>query len=299
VGRDPHRRVCGAVRVVSVDPLAQLEEEAVADHRREGLQQLPRPDLVVQDAEALHPLDGRGVKVRGLGNRVTDTSTHQVPLIPRSTSMRLIDRLMTRMLGLPPARTEYGLRRDVPLPMRDGVFLLADHYVPSTSTPAGTLLLRCPYGRDAPLSWLYARVYAERGYHVVMQSVRGTFGSGGEFVPASNEVEDGADTVAWLRREPWFTGTFATVGQSYLGLTQWALLADPPPAVDEGAELVIDGRGRSLPGHEEGFFLWPSLRGGAELPEPPSSAQRGDRLYAQRRCGAALRRRGRGRHGRR
>ena len=30
-------------------------------------------------------------------------------------------------------------------------------------------------------------------------------------------------------------------------------------AVDEGAELVIDGRGRSLPGHEEGFFLWPTL----------------------------------------
>jgi malonate-semialdehyde dehydrogenase (acetylating) / methylmalonate-semialdehyde dehydrogenase len=30
-------------------------------------------------------------------------------------------------------------------------------------------------------------------------------------------------------------------------------------AVDEGAELVIDGRGRTLPGHEEGCFLWPSL----------------------------------------
>ena len=30
-------------------------------------------------------------------------------------------------------------------------------------------------------------------------------------------------------------------------------------AVDEGAELVIDGRGRSLPGHEKGFFLWPTL----------------------------------------
>jgi malonate-semialdehyde dehydrogenase (acetylating) / methylmalonate-semialdehyde dehydrogenase len=30
-------------------------------------------------------------------------------------------------------------------------------------------------------------------------------------------------------------------------------------AIDEGAELVIDGRGRSLPGHEEGFFLWPTL----------------------------------------
>jgi malonate-semialdehyde dehydrogenase (acetylating) / methylmalonate-semialdehyde dehydrogenase len=30
-------------------------------------------------------------------------------------------------------------------------------------------------------------------------------------------------------------------------------------ANDEGAELVIDGRGRRLPGHEEGFFLWPTL----------------------------------------
>jgi malonate-semialdehyde dehydrogenase (acetylating) / methylmalonate-semialdehyde dehydrogenase len=30
-------------------------------------------------------------------------------------------------------------------------------------------------------------------------------------------------------------------------------------AADEGAELVIDGRGRRLPGHEEGFFLWPTL----------------------------------------
>jgi malonate-semialdehyde dehydrogenase (acetylating) / methylmalonate-semialdehyde dehydrogenase len=30
-------------------------------------------------------------------------------------------------------------------------------------------------------------------------------------------------------------------------------------AVDEGAELVIDGRGKTLAGHEEGFFLWPSL----------------------------------------
>ena len=30
-------------------------------------------------------------------------------------------------------------------------------------------------------------------------------------------------------------------------------------SVDEGAELVLDGRGRSLQGREEGFFLWPTL----------------------------------------
>ncbi len=29
--------------------------------------------------------------------------------------------------------------------------------------------------------------------------------------------------------QPWFTGRFATIGVSYLGFTQWALLQDPPP----------------------------------------------------------------------
>ena len=64
---------------------------------------------------------------------------------------------------------------------------------------------------------------------MVLQSVRGTFGSGGDFVPMVHEAPDAADTVVWLREQPWFTGTFATIGLSYLGYTQWALLADPPP----------------------------------------------------------------------
>lgn len=113
--------------------------------------------------------------------------------------------------------------------MRDGVELVADHYAPTTGRPAGTLLVRGPYGRRFPFSSLFADVYAARGYHVVLQSVRGTFGSGGEFTPMVHEMQDGADTVTWLRDQTWFTGSFATVGLSYLGFTQWALLADPPP----------------------------------------------------------------------
>ena len=113
--------------------------------------------------------------------------------------------------------------------MRDGVTLRADHYAPDTDRPLGTILVRGPYGRALPFSIIYARVYAARGYHVVFQSVRGTFGSGGEFVPMVHEADDAADTVAWLREQPWFTGTFGTIGLSYLGFTQWELLADPPP----------------------------------------------------------------------
>lgn len=113
--------------------------------------------------------------------------------------------------------------------MRDGADLRATHYAPRTDAPAGTILVRCPYGRSFPFSLVYAQLYAARGYHVVLQSVRGTFGSGGDFVPMVHEAGDAADTVVWLREQPWFTGTFATIGLSYLGFTQWALLSDPPP----------------------------------------------------------------------
>lgn len=113
--------------------------------------------------------------------------------------------------------------------MRDGVVLLADHYEPLAAEPLGTILVRGPYGRSLPFALIYARIYAARGYHVLFQSVRGTFGSGGEFVPMVHEADDAADTVAWLREQPWFTGTFGTIGLSYLGFTQWALMSDPPP----------------------------------------------------------------------
>ncbi|WP_304118903.1 CocE/NonD family hydrolase [Mycolicibacterium bacteremicum] len=146
-----------------------------------------------------------------------------------SRASRLARQVISRALQLPAPTNDFVVHRRVPVPMRDGVELLADHYEPLTATPAGTLLVRAPYGRRFPFTVLFGSVYATRGYHVVFQSVRGTFGSGGEFTPMVNEIADGADTAAWLRDQPWFTGTFATVGLSYLGYTQWALLTDPPP----------------------------------------------------------------------
>jgi uncharacterized protein len=47
--------------------------------------------------------------------------------------------------------------------------------------------------------------------------------------PFVDEVSDGQATVAWLREQPWFNGSLATIGASYLGFTQWALANDPPP----------------------------------------------------------------------
>lgn len=139
------------------------------------------------------------------------------------------DRAAGRALRIGPPTGSYLVRHRVLIPMRDGVELHATHFEPRIDQPLGTVLVRCPYGRSFPFSLFYARLYAARGYHVLFQSVRGTFGSGGEFIPMVNEAADAADTVAWLREQPWFTGTFATIGLSYLGYTQWALLQDPPP----------------------------------------------------------------------
>jgi uncharacterized protein len=150
---------------------------------------------------------------------------------------RFTDRLATRLLGLPPARTSYT-RREERTPMRDGAVLLGEHYAPDTQHALGTVLVRSPYGRGALPDVTSGRAFAARGYHVLVQSCRGTYGSGGAFDPMAREADDGRDTVAWLREQDWFDGRLATYGPSYLGWTQWALMADPPPELRAAVVVV-------------------------------------------------------------
>lgn len=192
-----------------------------------------------------------------------------VTAAPRNTATRptlqqAALRTLSGVLQLPPPTTDYVVDRGVRVPMRDGVDLVADHYVPQTAQPAGTLLVRGPYGRGFPFAALFGSVYAARGYHVIVQSVRGTYGSGGEFDPMVHEIEDGADTVAWLREQPWFTGTFGTVGLSYLGFTQWALLADPPPEM-KAAVITVGPHDVSGPRWGTGSFGLNDFLGWSDL----------------------------------
>ncbi|MHB1875699.1 MAG: CocE/NonD family hydrolase, partial [Streptosporangiaceae bacterium] len=140
-------------------------------------------------------------------------------------------RLMTRLSGrgLPGPVCQVAVERGIAVPAGDGVLLLTDHYVPLTREPAPTLLVRSPYGRRFPWDFLLGSLFAGQGFHVVLQSCRGTGGSGGRYEPLRNEAADGQAAVAWLRSQPWFTGVLGTIGPSYLGYVQWALAADPPP----------------------------------------------------------------------
>ncbi|HLY32708.1 MAG TPA: CocE/NonD family hydrolase, partial [Ktedonobacterales bacterium] len=149
--------------------------------------------------------------------------------------MSLTSRLVNALLRLPPAETHaIAITRDIPITMPDGVTLLADHYVPhvprSASKPP-TILVRTPYGRRGYFGWVFAYPYAIHGYQVVIQSCRGTAGSGGEFRYARNERADGLATIAWITQQDWFSGDLAMVGGSYLGFVQWAVAAEAGPAL--------------------------------------------------------------------
>lgn len=146
--------------------------------------------------------------------------------------MTLISRLVGRLAKLPPAKTHNVIvERDLQVPMPDGVVLLADHYLPRGGERPPTILVRCPYGRTGFFGLLYGRLFAERGFQVLVQSTRGTFGSGGVFDPYGHEHDDGLATITWLKQQPWFSGALATNGPSYLGYVQWAV------AKEAGADI--------------------------------------------------------------
>ncbi|MFE5871375.1 CocE/NonD family hydrolase [Streptomyces roseifaciens] len=130
---------------------------------------------------------------------------------------------------LPAKLHDVGWEPGLVVPAADGSPLITDHYFPRAEGDFPTLLVRSPYGRGLPWSPMYGLLFAEQGFHVVLQSCRGTGGSGGEFDLWRNEPADGRATVSWLRDQPWFNGSLGTIGPSYLGYTQWALATDPPP----------------------------------------------------------------------
>lgn len=158
--------------------------------------------------------------------------------------------ILARRWGLPRPQTLAVLReRDLRIPMDDGAVLLADRWVAESErdVPQPTVLVRSCYGRGQFFGLLYGRLLAERGLQVVVQSVRGTFGSDGTFNPF-DERADGLATLQWVRAQPWHEGPIGMTGQSYLGLVQWAVSTE-----GDLAAMVLQGsasqfHGQSYPG---------------------------------------------------
>jgi len=142
--------------------------------------------------------------------------------------MSIASEILGRRMRLIAAETHAVTHEpDLAVSADDGAILLTDRWVATVglARPQPTVLVRSPYGRTGFVGLMFGRMLAERGLQVVVQSVRGTFGSGGSFTPF-DERADGLATLRWLREQPWHRDRVGTFGPSYLGLVQWALAAD-------------------------------------------------------------------------
>lgn len=120
---------------------------------------------------------------------------------------------------------------DVKVPMRDGVVLSTDIYLPEESVegPYPAILMRTPYDNTTKPYVDSAKFFASNGYAFIIQDVRGRCDSDGVWVPFFNEGPDGYDTIEWIAKQPWCNGKVAMMGGSYGGWVQWAAAREKPP----------------------------------------------------------------------
>jgi putative CocE/NonD family hydrolase len=160
----------------------------------------------------------------------------------------------------------------IKIPMRDGVKLAADIYVPSGKGPFPAILVRTPYNKNTfrPKSYAIrqggevvveaplqrgqrgdpATFFVSNGYAVVIQDFRGRWESEGEFRTAKSERLDFEDTVTWLNNQPWFDGRMGMWGCSYPGEAQVVAAATGVPSLKAIAPMSAagpfsDGLGRN------------------------------------------------------
>jgi putative CocE/NonD family hydrolase len=145
--------------------------------------------------------------------------------------------LNDRLRGIP-FRSEAQAVRLTMVPMRDGVKLSTQVYLPEGKGPWPVLVVRDPYSFS---HYGTCKVWVRYDYACVYQEVRGRGPSEGTWYPFVNEREDGLDLLAWIRQQPWQNGKWALTGGSYLGVTQWAVAGDLPPEVKTFVPVVSHG----------------------------------------------------------
>lgn len=157
-----------------------------------------------------------------------------------------------KLLGLPPYTHQTQALKSQMVVMRDGVKLNTDIYLPEGEGPFPAILIRNPYNMGnvfKPVNQFFARY----GYAVVHQDTRGRFASEGEWLPLLNERNDGLDTLAWLRQQPWQNGNIALFGGSYLSAVIWAVADQLPPEVKTIVLMIISTDLRGVL-YEKGMF---------------------------------------------
>lgn len=149
------------------------------------------------------------------------------------------------------------VKKDIAIPMRDGIKIAADIYYPDTDGKFPALLSISPYGKEIqklPLPDYQNDVrlengvlesgnteyFVSRGYVHIIADSRGTgFSQGAYRFYAKEEHEDGYDLIEWIARQPWCNGNVGMLGMSYFAIIQWSIAAQNPPHLK--AIFPVDG----------------------------------------------------------
>ncbi len=129
---------------------------------------------------------------------------------------------------------EVDVRTEVKIPMRDGVQLSANIFLPKAKGKFPVILVRSPYGKGNEKNG-DGLFYASHGYVLISQDCRGKGTSQGKWEPFLSEDADGRDTQKWILDQPWCNGKIGTSGGSYVGFTQWM----PAPNAGEHFKAIF------------------------------------------------------------
>ncbi len=166
---------------------------------------------------------------------------------------------------------EHDIRfiKDEQVPLRDGVKILTDVYLPTDSDePLPAIIAWCPYGKNSGNADRFKNLFGllgldqkrmsglqkfegpdpdfwcANGYAIVYPDPRGIGRSEGDSTMlGTQEGGDGADLVEWVARQPWCNGKVAMSGTSYLSFSQWFIAAERPEHLvcTQVTEALTDG----------------------------------------------------------
>ena len=160
------------------------------------------------------------------------------------------------------------IEQKVMMPMRDGVRLSTDIYVPKTDKKVPIIFSRTPYnfnswGDGEEKTRTHERAYEalKRGYAYVVQNERGRYFSEGKWDILGIPLTDGYDAFSWMSKQPWSNGKIGTLGCSSTAEWQMAVAALDHPS---HAAMVPQGFGAGVGRVGEFFEQGNWYRGGVE-----------------------------------